>query len=54
MWLSTKLAGLHHVDESKLELKSVVYNIDIWSSMDIGGGWSKEFLEILVSHSFKV
>jgi hypothetical protein len=44
-FLSSKLASLHHVDESWLELESIVSNIDIRSSTDIDGGWSREFIE---------
>jgi hypothetical protein len=53
MCLSTKLVGLHHVDESWLELESIVSYIGLWSSMDVGSGWSRELAESLVSHGFK-
>ena len=43
MCLSTKLVCLHHVDEGWLELKSIVSNIDCWSSMNVGCSWSREF-----------
>ena len=41
MCLSTKLARLHHVDESRLELESIVSDIGYWSSTDVGHSWSK-------------
>ena len=53
MCLSTKLASLHHVYESWLELKSIVSDIDRWSSMDVGHSWSRELTEGLVSQGFE-
>jgi hypothetical protein len=53
MCLPTKLTGLHHVDESRLKLESIVSNIDFWSSTDVGSGWSREFTESLISYDFK-
>ena len=45
MCLSTKLARLHHIDESRFEFKSIVSHIDCGSSPDVGSGWSREFTE---------
>jgi hypothetical protein len=53
MCLPRKLAGLHHIDESRLELESIVYNIDLRSSTDVGCSWSREFTKTLVSYGFK-
>ena len=53
MCLSTKLASLHHVDESWLEFKSIVSDIGRRSSTDIDRSWSRELTEGLVSHGFK-
>jgi hypothetical protein len=53
MCLSTELAGLHHVDKSRLELESIVSNIDCRSSADVGCSWSREFSKSLVSLGFK-
>jgi hypothetical protein len=53
MCLPTKLAGLHHADQSWLELKSVVSYINCWSSSNVGSGWSGELTESFVSHVFK-
>jgi hypothetical protein len=39
--------------ESRLELESIVSNIDCRSSADVGCSWSREFTESLVSHGFK-
>ena len=47
MCLSTKLASLHHVDENWLELESMVSNIDIRSSTNVGSGWSRESWRVL-------
>jgi hypothetical protein len=52
MCLFTKLASLHHVYKSRLELESIVSYIGFWSSTDVGGDWSKEFMKSLVSHGF--
>ena len=42
MCLSTKLISLHHSDKRRLELKSIVSDIDIRSSTDIGSCFRAE------------
>ena len=53
MCLSTKLASLHHVDESWFEFKAIVSNIDCRFGMNIGRSWSRELMKSLISHGFK-
>ena len=53
MCLSKKLARLHHVDERRLELKSIVSHNDCGSSPDVGSGWSRKFVESPISHGLK-
>ena len=53
MCLSAKLVSLHHVDESWLELKSIVSNVNIWSSTDDGRSWSKNSWRVLLAMASK-
>ena len=45
MRFPTKLVGLHHVDQSRLELESFISHVECCSSPDVGSGWSREFIE---------
>jgi hypothetical protein len=53
MCLSTKLASLLHADESWLEFKCIVPNVNRRSSADVGRIWSREFMEGLVNPDLK-
>jgi len=53
MCLSTKLASLHHVNESWLEFKCGISCVDRRSSMNVIGIWCREFTESLLRHGFK-
>ena len=53
MCLSTKLVGLHHVDESWLEFKTIVSDIDRRSSTDVGRSWTRELTEGLSAMTSK-
>ena len=53
MCLSTKLYTWHHVDESWLELESIVFDIDRRSCKDVGRSWSREFRRVLSAMASK-
>ena len=54
MCLSAKLASLYRVDESRLKLKSIVSNIDCWSSTDVGGDWSRVLSAMALNSGVKL
>ena len=53
MYFSTELAGLYHVDQSGLQLKSLVSNLNYRPSTNVDSSWSRELTECLVGHDFK-
>ena len=53
MCLSAEWSRMHHVDEAWLELKLEIVGFECWSSANVLGAWSREFMQGLASHSLE-
>jgi hypothetical protein len=47
--LPTKWALLHHIDDGGLKLNVTISDIHLWSSPNIGIGWSRKVINALPS-----